>query len=159
MLLALPHRLGVLALRHAGLGRREFAGAAGRVEAAAQRFDDGRAQRLPVALGAGVQQRDAARQVVEHEQRFGRDVGGLRQPVALGAIRRQALEEAHDVVAGRSHETAVERNAVDLRLEQRRALESAAHHRLPLGRVRGSALRFTVDREPVRVKLDGYGIA
>ena len=137
-----------------GRGRREFAGPVGRVEPAAQRFDDGCAQRLPVALRARVQQRDAPRQVIEHEQRFGRDVDGLRQAVALGAIRRQAFEEAHDVVARRADEAAVEWNAVDLRLQQRRALERAAHHRLPFGRVRGSALGLAVDREPVRIQLD-----
>ncbi len=70
-------------------------GCVGRVEAAAQRLDDSRAQRLPFALGAGVQQRDAPRQMIEHEQRFGCDVHGLGQTFELrGRCRATARRSA-----------------------------------------------------------------
>ena len=130
-----------------------------RVEPAAQRLHDLRAQRLAVALGARVQQRDAPRQVIEHQQRLGRDVDGLRQPMQLRVVRRQALEESHDVVARGADEAAVERDAVDLRLQQRRAVERVAHHRGPLGRVRRPLLALAVHREAVGIQLERQCLA
>ena len=157
--LALQHRRRVLGLRHARGGFREFAGPRRCVEPAAQRLNDGRAQRLTVALAARMQQRDAAREVIEHEQRLGRDVHGLRQAGELFGVRRKPFEEAHDVIARRADEPAVERDAVDLRLQERRARHGAAHHRLPFAGVRRPALGLAVDREPVGVELDGHGLA
>ena len=77
--------------------------AMGRPEAAAQRLDHAFAQRLALGLGARVQQRDAPRQVIEHEQRFRRHVHALRQTRELGTVARQLLEEADDVVARGAH--------------------------------------------------------
>ena len=104
---------------------------------------------------AGVQQRDAPRQMIEHEQRFGCDVHRLRQTFELPGVVGQPLEEAHDVIAGRADEAAVERNAVDFRMQRRRAAEHVAHQRKPLGGVRGAFGRLAVDGEPVGVQLDG----
>src|SRR6188472_4339436 len=80
-------------------------------------------------------------------------------PACSSATRRQALEEAYDVIAGRADEPAVERDALDLRFQERRALESATHHRLPLRRARGSRLSLAVDGEPVRIDLERHGLA
>ena len=143
------------ALGHARRSLRERSGLVGRFEAAAQRFDDPRAQRLPFALGAGVQQRDAPRQMIEDEQRFGCDIHRLGQAFELPGVVGQPLEEAHDVIAGRADEAAVERDAVDFRMQRRRAAEHVAHQRKPLGGVRGAFGRLAVDGEPVGVQLDG----
>ena len=71
------------------------------------------------------------------------------RPGELGAVRRQPLEEPHHVVAGRADEPAVERNAVDLRLEQSargraRRASARATRRAFVGR--GSACRSIVSR-------------
>src|SRR5512138_59328 len=101
-----------------------------------------------------MQQRDAPRKVIEDEQRLGGHIHALRQAGELALVRRQPLEEAHDVIARGADEAAVERDALDLRLQRRRAVEHAAHQREPFGGVLGPLLALAVDREAIGVELE-----
>ena len=98
-------------LRQARLRRAEARRPGRSRQAAAQRADDLAAQGLAFGLGTGVQQRGAARQVVEHQQRARRDVVGLGAVVVHPRVRRQPLEITHQVVARDTDETAVQREA------------------------------------------------
>jgi hypothetical protein len=57
-----------------------------------------------------VQQRDAARQVIEHQHGFWRHVVQVRHRVVGARMRRQSLEIAHHVVRRVADETARERH-------------------------------------------------
>jgi len=124
------------------------------VESAAQRLDDACTQALAVVLGACVQQRNAAREVVEDQQGFRRHVHRLGEAFELAAVRRQPLEEAHDVVARGADEAAVERDAIDLGRERRSSMQHVAHERKPAGRIARPRLVLTVDREPIGIELE-----
>ena len=94
---------------------REAARRADRRHRAAQRLHDFAPQRLPLVLAAGMQERNAARQVVEHQQRARRDIMGVRSFRGLQAAAREPLEVADRVVGGVADETAEQRHAGHLR--------------------------------------------
>jgi len=56
--------------------------------------------------------------------------------------------------SGRADEAAVERNVLDLRFQERRALERAAHQREPFCGVRGPLLGLAVDLQAIGIELE-----
>ena len=98
-----------LRLGHRGERGREAALYATRRYGTAQRGDDFAAQRLPLALAAGMQQSDASREMVEHQQRCGRDIVQIGHGTRLGRGRAQSLEVADDVVGRVADKSTCER--------------------------------------------------
>ena len=81
---------------------------------AAQQANDLFPEALAFGCRAVVQECDPARQVVEHQHRWGRAERRLRNAFLWPGEARQAFEQPHDVVAGNSNETAGERQVLDL---------------------------------------------
>ncbi len=108
-------------------------------QAAAQCRDHLAPQRLALRFTAGVQQRDAARQVVEDQQRARRHVmqdGCARAPLVA---HRQALEEAHHIVGREADQSAGQRHAGQNGQRSRRprqGLAQAAEQLITVGRHR-----------------------
>jgi hypothetical protein len=99
-----------------------------------------------------VEQRHAPRQMIENQQRLRRDVAALRQARQLGAIGRQPLEVADDVVTGGADQAAAERYPVDRRPELGALVERSAHQVAPLvgaGRPRPA---LAVDDDMIRIQ-------
>ena len=95
--------------------------------------------------------------MVEHEDRARRDERALRQPaVEFGAVGRQPLEVAHDIVARGADQPAVKRNFRDGGLEFRAQRQRLAHEREPVGRAAGLRSRRAVEEHlvPVRAKFE-----
>ena len=78
------------------------------------------------ASRARVQQRDAARQVIEYQQRLRRHVMQHRRFGPARMAHRQPLEETHDVVGREADEAAGQRHAGQFRLRTRRQRERLA---------------------------------
>ena len=73
-----------------------------------------------------MQQRDAARQVIEHQQRTRRHVMQCRHAIGGRDPLGQMLEEAHDIVGREAHQAAGQRHAGDLRFGARRGSQRGA---------------------------------
>ena len=93
---------------------------------AAQRLHDLLAQRAALAFASGMQQRDAAREVIEDQQRLRCEIVGLRRRLDDSRTCRQALEIAHEIVAGNTDEPAGQRHAGNSWAGLRRARERFA---------------------------------
>jgi len=119
-----------------------------------QGADDLVAQRTPLGLGAGVQKRDAAGQMIEYQQRRGRDVMHRGHRIQDRAARRQALEESHDIVRSVTDESACERHAGNVGQRPRRARKSPAQDVEKLGPAVGQGLGLSTDRDPACRNLE-----
>ena len=91
----------------------------------AQLLDDLRPQRLALGFRPVVQQRNAARQMIEYEQRCRRNERRVGHARLLARVLRQLLEEAHDIVPGHADEAAGERQP---RRRARAAAPAQAQH-------------------------------
>ena len=92
---------------------------------AAQRPHDFAAQALPIRFAAVVQQSDAARQVIEHQQGARRDVMRVRRLGGIETAARHALEVAHRIVGRVAHQSAEQRHARQFRQRLRRLRQRA----------------------------------
>jgi hypothetical protein len=93
-------------------------------------------QALPFGLAAVMQQRHAARQMIEHQQRTRRDVMRVRRLGGIEAASRHPLEVAHGIVGGIAHQAAEQ--------AARRALPAAAAAPAPARRA--AAKNSSLDR-------------
>ncbi len=109
-----------------GRGGREAPGHEHGGNHTAQGAHDLAPQALPILLAAVVQECGAAGEMVEDQERAGRDVVGVRRRGRVEAAPRQALEVAHAVIGGVTDETSRKRNARNLRFRLRRECERGA---------------------------------
>ena len=98
----------------------------------AQPLDDLAPQTLALVFGPVVQQCDAAREVIEDEQRRGRREGGVGDAGLRFGLALELFEQPHDVVTRDADQPAGERQFVDLRLGTRRKRQRFAQ-RIEIG--------------------------
>ncbi len=131
----------------------------GRRDRTPQAVDDLAAQRLALRIRAVVQQRDAARQVVEDEEGGRCRKGGVRDVRLRFGIARQPFEQSHHIVARHANQPARERQPLDFGLRPRCALERIAQRTKVLvlrGRPRPA---LAVDTEPASVHANFERVA
>ena len=114
---------------------------------AAQRLHDLRAQRAALALAPRMQQRDAAREVVEYQQRLRCEVVSLRRGFDDARVRRQPLEVAHEIVTGNADQAAGQWHTGNSRARLRRIRERLAQCLQQFVLVARRGTRAAVDRE------------
>ena len=115
-------------LGQAGLRRAELRSPGRPRQPAAQRADDLAAQALAFLLRSRVQQRRAAREVVEHQQRARGDVVRVGAVVVGARERWQALEIPHEVIARNADQPTQKREALARQVRMRRGRERPAEH-------------------------------
>ena len=106
-----------------------------------------------------MQQRDAARQVVEHQQRCRGGKRGVGHAGLRLGVSRQFLEQAHDIVARNADEAAGERQLLDVGLRHGRERQGLAQCAQVLGLAGGPGSRVAVDGEGIRVHANLEGVA
>ena len=168
-----PHRLGMRMRRKRGHRRRKagripagmrHAGSAearhvnGR-NAAAQGVDDLAAQAQTLGLAAVVEQRDAARQVIEDQQRARRDIVSVGSFGPIETAARHALEVADGVVGRIADQPAGERHARDIRQRLRRQSQCGPQRIQELGLRAGTGGMHAADGEAVAIQLHLQAIA
>ena len=118
-----------------------------------------RFKRLAFALRAVMQERHAARQVIEDQQRLRRDVAGLGHAVAIARTTRQRLEVSHEIVGRVADEAARQRQAVIVRPRAWRARKCRAQAGEQLIAPRGPRREAAVDRKSPAVEPDFEAVA
>jgi hypothetical protein len=126
VLLRAEYAGGMARCRERGGRERKAARCEDRGHRSAQRPNDLAAQALTLRLAAVVEQRNAARQMVEHQQRTWRYVVRVRRLSVGEAAARQALEVAHGVVGGVADQAAEQRHAGYRRQRPRRLRQGGA---------------------------------
>ena len=116
-------------------------------------------QRLALALGAGMQHRNAARQVIEDKHGARRHIVHQRRTGHGAGVRRQLLEPAHDIVGRITHEATRERHMRDLGLRARDACERSAQARKQRVAVGGHLAAHAIEVERVAVEPELHAVA